>query len=409
MMQQNMIFLAWFVGLNVLVGLQPIHAYQATQADQARTIPAHGQAPLSELPHTFSISYERLGRSQVPFIRVVLDDGQPHLFALDPGTANTSIDSTAAKTLNLPITAQELAPGIKVETVTSSALLGSSHLKLSHIPFIVTDLSNLRAAFPSMTGILGANLLSQFIERINFSKQEIDLFIPDNGENRLFGSAASHPIPLIQSNGQNTVSAFLDGHPAVFALSTLYDYTTVHSHSLLAILKPEAALSGLPSGEGTPIRFLRLNSLRLGDIQWSNPVIEEPLAKEMSDTNILGLDFLRRFQLTIDLGSSRMYLDPEPSYQEDPAEWNGLGLFPVKTPQEKLVIAAIGDPSPAKRAGLRVGDELTQIDGLATDGMTLEQAAARVKKPLGATMVLKVRRKGENGQRLVRLKVGKLL
>lgn len=408
-MQRNVIFLVWFVGLNLLGGLHPIKADQAIKVDRAGAIPAPGQAPLGELPHTFSTSYERLGRSQVPFVRVVLDDGQPHLFALDPGTANTSIDSTAAKTLNLPITAQELAPGVKVDTTTSSASLGSSHLKLNHIPFIVTDLSDLRAAFPSLIGILGANLLSQFIERIDFSKQRIDFIIPDSSENRPLNPATSPPILLTQGKGQNTVSVFLDGHPAMFALSTLYDYTTVHSHSLLAILKPKASLSGLPSGEGTPIRFLRLSSLRLGNVQWGNPVVEEPLAKEMPDTNILGMDFLRRFQLTIDLGGSRIYLDPEPSYREDPAQWNGLGLFPVKTPQGKLVIAAIGDPSPAKQAGLQVGDGLTQIDGLATDSMTLEQAAARVKKPVGAILVLKVRRKGENGQRIVRLKVEKLL
>lgn len=405
-MQQSVIIFACLVGLIVLGGLHPTKADRTIRAGGG---PLQGQTTIGEPSHTFPTSYERLGRSQVPFVRVVLDDGQSHLFALDPGTANTSIDSAAAKTLNLPITAQELAPGVKIDTVTSSALLGSSHLKLNHIQFIVTDLSNLKAAFPSLTGILGANLLSQFIERINFSKQRIDFIIPDNGGNPSLSFAASQPIPLIQGNGKNAVSVFLDGHPAMFTLSTLYDYTTVHSHSLLAILKPKSSLSGLPSGEGTPIRYLRLSSFRLGGIQWSHPVIEEPLAKEMPDTNILGLDFLRRFQLVLDLSSSKMYLDDEPGYREDPTEWDGLGLFPIKTLEGKMIIAAIGTPSPAKQAGLQVGDELTQIDGLATDGMTLEQAAARVKKPVGATLVLKVRRKSEKRQHGVRLKVGKLL
>jgi len=361
------------------------------------------------LPRTFSTSFQRIGNSQVPFVSVVLDDGKDYLFALDPGTANTSIDRSVAAATGLPFETVDIPKGIQINTLTSTAVLGSSRLKLSEVLFVVEDLRAYRSLYPGFAGIIGASLLRQFTERLDFTAGKVDFILPSDSAVAFPESRAAKGIALAREKGTYGVSATVDGNAAVFSLSLLYDSTVIHNSNLLARLKPEATLGGLPAGDGTPVRFLRLGKLSVGDKKWDNPVIEQPLAKAMPAINILGLDFLRRFYLTLDLGHQQIYLNPDPAFQADPHEWEGLGIVPAKTAEGKLVIAAIGDPSPARAAGLKVGDEVMAIQSMPTAQLSQEQEAALVKRPIGTPIEITVQSGGNSNPRKVYLKVKKLL
>ena len=60
----------------------------------------------------------------------------------------------------------------------------------------------------------------------------------------------------------------------------------------------------------------------------------------------------------------------------------------------QLVIVKPIEDSPAQRAGLLAGDIVTAIDGRPVDGMTVEEAVAKVRGPKGTTVVLTVVRDG---------------
>ena len=360
-------------------------------------------------PRTFSTSFQRMGNSQIPFLSVILDDGKSYLFALDPGTPNTSIDRNVAAATGLEVKPLTLPTGGGINTLTSTAVLGSSQLKLSGALFVVEDLRVYRSLYPWFAGILGANLLKQFRERFDFTAGKVEFSLVSDAVGGPTVTGAAKAIALTHDQGSYGVVATVDGHAAVFSLSTLYDSTLIHTSSLLSRLKPIAALGGLPAGDGTPVRFLRLDNLTVGDREWRNPVIEQPLAKGTPVMNILGLDFLHRYYLTLDLGHGQLYLDPDPAYRTDPHEWEGLGIVPAKTAQGKLIIAAIGDPSPARAAGLKIGDELTAIQGRPTAQLSQAQESALVKRPAGTPVELRVQSGGNTKPRTVYLKVKRLL
>lgn len=382
-------------------------AQEGRRPNKARAV--LGEAAHTPLPRIFTTPFQRMGNSQVPFVSIVLDDGKSYLFALDPGTPNTSIDRATAAATGLPTKTLLLPRGVQIDTLTSTAVLGSSRLKLSEALFVVEDLSPYRTLYPGIAGIIGANLLRQFMERIDFTAGRVNFTLPSSSAVILPASNATMAVALNNVKGHYDVSAAIDGNTAVFSLSTLYDATLIHTAALLSHLKARATLDGLPAGDGTPVRFLRLGRLSIGDRVWLDPVIEQPLTKQMPVANILGLDFLRRFYLTLDLGHQRIYLVPDPAYRADPHEWEGLGIVPTRTADGELVITALGDPSPARAAGLKVGDAITAIQSLPAARLTQEQESALVKRPVGTPIEMTVRGRGGSKPRRVYLRVKKLL
>ena len=96
-------------------------------------------------------------------------------------------------------------------------------------------------------------------------------------------------------------------------------------------------------------------------------------------------------------------LDPHSRYMNEKAwrdmqeittgEFGGLGIEVTMQDGLVKVIAPIDD-TPAARAGILSGDLITSIDGTAMQGLTLEQAVARMKGPINKPTRLKIMRKG---------------
>ena len=74
----------------------------------------------------------------------------------------------------------------------------------------------------------------------------------------------------------------------------------------------------------------------------------------------------------------------------------GIGVqiaFDAKT--GKLIVVAPIEGSPAAKAGLLPADEIDEIDGKSTKGLTLQEASARIKGPINSTVVMKITRHNE--------------
>ncbi len=75
-------------------------------------------------------------------------------------------------------------------------------------------------------------------------------------------------------------------------------------------------------------------------------------------------------------------------------EFEGIGAR-VDVIDEGLVIVAPFPGTPAAEAGLLPGDLVLEIDGVSTQGMTLEEGVSLVRGERGTTVTLTVRREGE--------------
>ena len=71
-------------------------------------------------------------------------------------------------------------------------------------------------------------------------------------------------------------------------------------------------------------------------------------------------------------------------------ELTGVGLQIALDPDGHLTVIAPLDGSPAAVAGIVPRDRILKIDGVSTDELTLDEAAGRMRGPLGTTVILTV-------------------
>ncbi|MDB9475172.1 carboxyl-terminal processing protease CtpA [Dolichospermum circinale] len=83
-------------------------------------------------------------------------------------------------------------------------------------------------------------------------------------------------------------------------------------------------------------------------------------------------------------------------------ELTGVGLQIALNPQTGIleVITPI-ENSPADKAGLRPRDRILKIEGLSTENLSLDEAAAQMRGPLGSVVTLLIGREGEKDQEVV--------
>ncbi|MBH8575955.1 PDZ domain-containing protein [Nostocaceae cyanobacterium CENA369] len=93
------------------------------------------------------------------------------------------------------------------------------------------------------------------------------------------------------------------------------------------------------------------------------------------------------------------FLDPEQyrSLQVNTSgELTGVGLQIALNPQTgrlEVVSPIVG--SPADKAGIRPRDRIIKIEGISTENLTLDEAAARMRGPIGSLITLLIERDGE--------------
>jgi carboxyl-terminal processing protease len=96
-------------------------------------------------------------------------------------------------------------------------------------------------------------------------------------------------------------------------------------------------------------------------------------------------------------------LDPHTSFLE-PKEYSdmqdrqkgtfyGLGILVTKRNDQVTVITPL-EGTPASRLGIRAGDVISDVEGTATDDLTLDEVVKRLKGPKGTTVHIKIKRIG---------------
>ncbi len=98
-------------------------------------------------------------------------------------------------------------------------------------------------------------------------------------------------------------------------------------------------------------------------------------------------------------------LDDPYSYYEDPeslkreredlikGEFGGLGIWITIKDGVLTIISPIED-TPAYKAGIKAGDQIVEIDGESTSGITLKEAVNKLRGKKGTKVTLTIRRKG---------------
>ncbi len=310
-------------------------------------------------------------------------NGRPTYMELDSGAGGVAISKIAADQLRLAHAGTfeghgyggsvDLSP-IKMDTFELVGGVVFSNLSATSLP-LFEDYAYYEAV-PTI-GLMGYDLLSRFVVRINYETQLLTLIDP-----KTFQPTAADGTPLALDLNDNTPSvlASFDGlPPARFLVDTgdsgstvmLYGPYVADNH---VAQKYPRGMDGSGEGVGGSFkeRHVRAHSFAIGGVTLDNVPTQLSLdAKGAGASRLLagalGTDFLSHFTVTFDYPHSRVFFAPN-AQTHKPFDTRTFGVYVVEVPDltaaHKTQMALFADnKAPARNAGLIPGSTLVKIDG----------------------------------------------
>ena len=237
-------------------------------------------------------------------------------------------------------------------------------------------------------GILGYELFSRFVVRIDYDRQEITLISPD----RFRKPRRYQEIPMTVEDTKPYIQipcTFASGRTSELKLMV----DTGASHCLLLLPENDSSIempsrtlrSTIGRGLGGDIngRIGRLKNLQVGDWPLAGPVASFPDPSQYSDTlrstdvfrhGTIGGEILRRFHVIFDYSAGRIYLRRNSAYRS-PVDFSlsGISLQAKGIRLNSFEVSQVRRGSAGDEAGITAGDVILSINGEPVSSMTLEE------------------------------------
>ncbi len=354
-----------------LIGLMTLWLVSGAAAKSPPDWVTNG-ARLADGTTTFDLPLELLANKM--YVQLELGSKQRR-FVVDTGSPSM-LDKALAEELGLPMVGESNgrdAHGqiIKSRVVQADLTLGD--VGFEHVPMFVADFSSSPALKLFVgDGVLGSELLSLGAWQFDWSQARLR-FATD--VRRLPNIESAEAVPLsdfgyphapyfdvVFAKKARSKAMFDTGSPSYFAISEPDMQGSRAAGGLtgawLGFGSAGASLGG--AAPNTELAKVGLKSLKVSDLVLG-PVVSEVRGLSPS---LLGARLLDHFIITLDHQSQTAFFVPiDPSLRALPAVPSGFG-FSVSY-QDTIQISAIWDGSPAKAAGLQVGDVIHSVNGVA--------------------------------------------
>jgi len=361
-------------------------------------------------------------------VPVIIDGKLPLRFILDTGVRTTILtNKTFSDALSLVYTRKYTfsAPGIEKTInayVTNNVSLdmpgvhGEGHAMLV-LAEDYMELSNYLGT--PVHGILGYELFSRFIVRINYKRKMLELMVPEKFKpGRKYQS-----LPMVVQ----------DTKPYVFAEAEMNDSTklkvkllvdTGASHGL--ILEPESDIaiqlppkhvsSVIGRGLGGMIfgQIGRINSLNLGEYKINGVIANFPDPNSYMDTlkssltvfrnGTLGGEILNRFTVVFNFSGEKMYLKKNSTLKKQfYFNMSGLTVKAMGFKLKNFEITHVRKGSTADKADIQEGDLILSINGYDVESLSLNNVIGLFNSQPGRKINMKLFRDGKKLSREFKL------
>jgi PDZ domain/Aspartyl protease len=222
-------------------------------------------------------------------------------------------------------------------------------------------------------GVIGASLFNNFVVAIDYDARRITLHDPKSWK----PSPQAKTVPFrLEHNAPFVEVGVLDAEGRRIPATVVVDLGAGHPISLnLGVVEGLAAppdairaivgfgVSGRLPGRVGRIPGLEIGGLTLHDVVATFPdsEVQRPGGADFHGGN-LGDGVLQRFNVAIDYRNRRLALTPNKSFDR-PFEWDMSGLWLQPDAQGALGVDFVVENSPARAAGVLVGDVVITVNG----------------------------------------------
>lgn len=297
-------------------------------------------------------------------------NGKAVEFLLDTGAGATTIDRGFARSIGIPEGQMVEARGAGGKTtaeLVSGVTLTFGGLTLTNVTAVVIDLGPVgKALGRPMQVVLGRELFNHAVVGFDW----------EQGHLHLTNSQAYHPaataklVPLESDGMFNFVPVAVNGLPPVKALLDLGNGSTLvlpqsywSKHPELAGIRYADSISGGVGGFHST-RAVTLDRIDFGGRQFhAVPAqLDGQTASGAVDEINVGIGMLKPFKVAMDLGHNRLYLEPLAKMPPFNRDRSGIR---TQLNEGALVVQHVSPQGPGAKAGIKPGDAIVSIDGVA--------------------------------------------
>jgi membrane-associated protease RseP (regulator of RpoE activity) len=180
----------------------------------------------------------------------------------------------------------------------------------------------------------------------------------------------------------------------------------LHTYSTPGLVLPPQTIRGsIGMGFGGEIEGVvgRIRQVNMGSHRLVLPVCNFQELHQMSDSNfingrngLIGSEILSRFNMIIDFGREKMYLQPNRFFKQAfTYDRSGIAIITSGANLKQFLVQDVLENSPASEMGIQVGDEIVNMNRLPSRFFTLSSMNDKLQGKIGKTVRLTIRRKGE--------------
>lgn len=303
-------------------------------------------------------------------------DNNEQLWILDTGAEMTVIDKEYADRLGIQSHGELKGRG--VQEVVNVSFVELPSYKIKGITFknqkaVTLDIAPLFKKWGyDAVGILGYDFLSRFITRIDYANELISFYEPDHFEYSGTGKVVGAPmvrnifsIPLTVNkkySGMWTVDIGAGG------LSFCYPFAK--ENGLLHIAGIETM--GMGAGGAFLKKTAQFENLEIASFTINNPVIDIPIHEgkgafsSQETAGNLGNEILERFIVYFDYANQQMIFEKGELF-DSPYTYDQSGMQLEFSDEKAIRVAFVISNSPADKKGVKKGDRLISINGIAVE------------------------------------------
>ncbi len=256
-------------------------------------------------------------------------------------------------------------------------------------------------------GIIGHEIFSMFVTRIDYDNKEIKLYDPNYFKPR----KKKYRVPITITKTKPYITSYINYGDCSDSIHLMID--TGASHALLldpeadtSIVVPEKTIfTNLGKGLGGDINGVlgRIPQFNIGHYSFEKVLASFPESgvynkniKRGSRSGTIGGELLARLNPTFDYINGYMYVQKSKNFRI-PFKHDMSGIFmEAKGPNlEWVVITDVKDDSPASRAGLQRNDIISKVNGQYVDEIGMSKLSQLLRSKPGRKIKFKVVRNGE--------------